>query len=138
MMTISCKIENGIVTNRVRGPVSSDVPGTWIDSDVAQIGWAYNGQTFSPPPWDRSNAPSEWHEWQGDKETRIGTWVERTAEKTEYERKETFNDADAIEYETVRKTYTKEQIDSFVASAFPDPKQQKIIRFLVKDAVRKS
>lgn len=51
-MTYTVKIENNIITNRVRGPVSPDVPGEWIDSDTAQIGWSYDGTTFSPPPSD--------------------------------------------------------------------------------------
>ena len=132
-MTYSVKVENGIVTNRIRGTADG-----WIETDVAQIDWRYDGTTFTPPPWDRSYAPSEWHDWVGDKSTGIGDWVERTEEKLEYERKETFNDADAQQYETIRKTYTRQQVEDYIDAAFTDPKQNKIIKFLVKDAVRKS
>lgn len=51
---ILCRIESGQVINRAvfDGAVPDGwiQPGeTWIASDVAQIGWAYDG-TFHPPP----------------------------------------------------------------------------------------
>jgi len=126
-MTYSVKVENGIVTNRIRGTADG-----WIETDVAQIDWSYDGSTFSPPPWDRSNAPSVWHDWVGDKDTRIGDWVERTEEKAEYERKQAMLDADTTQFETVLATWTGAQIVAFVDDAFPDPKQNKIIKGILK------
>jgi hypothetical protein len=40
-------VENGVVVN-VAVSESALAPN-WIQSDVAQIGWTYNGSTFSPP-----------------------------------------------------------------------------------------
>lgn len=44
-MTIGVKIEDGVVVNRVVG-----VPDGYIETDgTPQIGWSYDGQTFTPP-----------------------------------------------------------------------------------------
>ena len=40
-------VENGVVVN-VAVSKSALFPN-WIQSDVAQIGWTYNGTTFNPP-----------------------------------------------------------------------------------------
>jgi hypothetical protein len=40
-------IADGVVVNRV---VASEPLGDgWIQSDIAQIGWLYDGESFSPP-----------------------------------------------------------------------------------------
>lgn len=45
---IYCIVENGVVANRTR----ADAPmgENWVQDDVAQIGWLYDGSSFSPPP----------------------------------------------------------------------------------------
>lgn len=43
-MTYSVLIEEGVVTNRIVGTA----PG-YVENDVAEIGWTYDGETFSPP-----------------------------------------------------------------------------------------
>ena len=131
-MTISVKVENGIVTERIKGEQEG-----YIVESTAQIDWSYDGKTFTPPPWDASLAPSEWHRWIGDKSTRVGEWVEDTLSKTSYERKLSFDDSDASQYKDVLSRYSKAQIEAFINDAFPDPKQNRIVRFLVKDAARR-
>ena len=131
---IYCKIENGLVVNRTKfknDTVPDGFPGTWVQSDTAQIDWAYDGQTFTPPPWDRSNSPSQWHGWIGDKETRIGDWVERTEDKTEYERKAAIQSGNT-QFETVLSTWTVQEIVDFVDAAFTDQKQNAIVKGILK------
>jgi hypothetical protein len=40
-------VENGVVVNVAVS--ESALAANWVQSDVAQIGWTYNGSTFSPP-----------------------------------------------------------------------------------------
>lgn len=52
---IYCKIENGAVVNRASFagsmPDGWAEPGAvWIADEAAQIGWAYDGKDFVPPP----------------------------------------------------------------------------------------
>lgn len=47
------KIADGVVANRAvfDAPMPDDWPDrdTWVASETAQIGWAYDGNTFTPP-----------------------------------------------------------------------------------------
>lgn len=79
----SVKVENGVVTNRIRGTS----PG-WIETDVAQINWRYDGTEFLPPLWDRSFAPSPYHDY--DRDTQV--WVENTESKARDEQEAPYRD----------------------------------------------
>lgn len=50
-MTVYCKIENGVVTERLVFDAAppADWPGLLVPSDVAQIGWGYDGANLIPP-----------------------------------------------------------------------------------------
>lgn len=41
-------VENGVVINRVVS--ESALEPNWFASEIAQIGWTYDGTTFRPPP----------------------------------------------------------------------------------------
>ena len=54
-------ITGGVVDNRAvfDTPMPTDWPdyASWVQNDVAQIGWAYDGTTFTPPPPDPPPPP---------------------------------------------------------------------------------
>ncbi|MBZ9921783.1 hypothetical protein LB579_29255 [Mesorhizobium sp. BR1-1-7] len=55
MDMIFCKVEAGVVTNRAvfedGMPAQWAEPGeTWVASDTAQIGWLFDGGSFTAPP----------------------------------------------------------------------------------------
>lgn len=45
---IYCIIENGVVKNRSQA--DAPMAANWVQNDTAQIGWLYDGNTFSEPP----------------------------------------------------------------------------------------
>jgi hypothetical protein len=47
-------VQNGKVVNLAVSETALE-PG-WFQSDVAQIGWSFDGQSFAPPPKDNSDA----------------------------------------------------------------------------------
>lgn len=53
-MTTYCQVQNGSVVNRALfdGAIPADWPDrdSWIESEVAQIGWTYADNEFAPPP----------------------------------------------------------------------------------------
>lgn len=53
-MTTYCQIQDGAVINRAvfDGALPADWPDrdSWIESEVAQIGWTYADNEFAPPP----------------------------------------------------------------------------------------
>lgn len=56
-MEIYVIVEDGVVANRTEA--AEPLAANWIVSDVAQIGWLYDGLGFSPPPtpaFDRAGA----------------------------------------------------------------------------------
>ena len=42
-------IENGVVTNIAEADEAFAAEQGWVQSDTAQIGWTYDGETFTPP-----------------------------------------------------------------------------------------
>lgn len=52
------KLQDGKVINVAQAPEDWDqiAPGTWIRSDVAGVGWTYDGNSFYPPSSTLSDA----------------------------------------------------------------------------------
>lgn len=59
---IYVQVADGMVVNRALfdTPMPDDWPdrASWIESDTAQIGWAYADGVFTEPPLPPSNAPA--------------------------------------------------------------------------------
>jgi adenylate kinase family enzyme len=50
-------VENGNVVNIALS--EAPLADNWFRSDEAQIGWSYNGSTFSPPPEPEPEPPTK-------------------------------------------------------------------------------
>jgi hypothetical protein len=51
---IYCRVLDGVVVDRSLWdepmPADKEDYNEWVQDDVAQIGWFYDGKTFTPPP----------------------------------------------------------------------------------------
>ena len=61
-MTVYVQVREGVVVNRIvaDGPLPAGWFGsgdTWVEEDVAQIGWSQDGEAFAPPPRDPDPEP---------------------------------------------------------------------------------